>query len=345
MPILSAIGAGFGSDDWKAQLNPGAQPLIKPLSNLGVDTLKALRTGADDFATSWNAGTARQEGLMGDQEAVLRNLLSRNLTSDPNQLLRNVGSTLTGLIDPNVIAPLAKFDVNWNEIARRARGLNPAAVDSTADRLRNSRIASGRYYDSLRSLTNILPQVYNQVYNAGVNNADLASGYIPRIMAGYRDIDRAPLVPLAARTDLANAGAANVKNINDAIKAGIFGYQKDRNIWDRLGAVDTSMWNSLQEAVQMAASVYGMVGGGGIGGMMGGMGGGAGGGGGGGAPSGGSQAPPAPTFLPAPSYTPPPTGGSYLQPGSPYSWPPQSVYPQTPYAPGGPTLPASPYFG
>src|SRR6187455_2141887 len=100
MPILSAIGAGFGSDDWKAQLNPGAQPLIKPLSNLGVDTLKALRTGADDFATSWNAGTARQEGLMGDQEGILRSLLQRSMTNDPNQLLRNVGSTLTGLIDP-----------------------------------------------------------------------------------------------------------------------------------------------------------------------------------------------------------------------------------------------------
>lgn len=346
MPILSALGAGFGSDKWKAQLNPGAQPLIKPLSNLGVDTLKAIRTGADDFSRTWNAGTARQEGLMSDQEGVLRNLLNQRLTSDPTQLLRNVGGALTGLIDPNVISPLAKFDVNWDEIARRARGLNPAAIDSTSERLRNARIASGRYYDSLRTLSSILPTVYNQVYNAGINNADLASGYIPRIMAGYREIDRAPLVPLAARADLTNAGAGNVQAINNAIKAGIFGYQKDRNIFDRLGAVDTSMWNSLKDAVNMAATVYGgFLGGGaggGLGGMLGGMGGGGtGGGAGGGSPS---QAP-APTFLPAPAATP--AMPNYSLPGSlpipqpPAAWP----APAYPAYPNPPSPAYSPYYG
>lgn len=347
MPILSAIGAGFGSDDWSAQLNPGAKPLIKPLSNLGVDTLKALRTGADEFANSWNAGTGRQTSLMGEQEGILRNLLSRRLGQDPTQLLRDVGSSVTGLIDPNVIAPLARFDVNWNDIARRARGLNPAAIDSTSERLRNSRIASGRYYDSLQRLSGMIPQLYNQVYNAGVNNADMAAGYIPQIMAGYRDIDRAPLVPLMARTDLTNAGAQNVQNINNAIKAGIFGYQKDRNIWDRLGAVDTSMWNSLQEAIQMASSVYSMGlggAGGGLGGILGGMGGGgAGGGGGTGGSSGG--APAAPTFLPAPG---PSASPNFNVPGSPYSWPPTSPYPgpaaPSPYVPGN-QAPYNPYFG
>lgn len=343
MPILSAIGAGFGSDKWKAQQQPGAQPLVKPLSNLGVDTLKAMRTGADDFANSWNAGTARQEGLMGEQAGVLRGLLNSRLNQDPTQLFRDVSSSVTGLIDPNVINPLSRYDVNWNEIARRARGMNPGAIDSTSERLRNARIASGRYYDSLRTLSSILPTVYNQVYNAGVNNADLAAGYIPQIMSGYRDLDRAPLVPLAARADLTNAGAGNVQAINNAIKAGIFGYQKDRNIWDRLGAVDTSMWNSLKDAVNMAATVYSMGlggGGGGLGSMLGGLGGGGGSGGaGGGSPSAAS----APSFLPAPSAAP--TGPGPWSTGYVY---PQSMPVNVPAAPPvqyQPQAPVSPYFG
>jgi len=321
MPILSAIGAGFGSDDWKAQLQPGAKPLIKPLSNLGVDTLGSLRSGIKDFTNKWNLGTARQEGLMGEQEGVLRNLLNRRLASDPTQLLHNVGNEVMGLINPSVVNPLSQYDVNADMILRRARGLNPAAIDSTAERLRNARIASGRYYDAARVLSPLIPSLYNQVYNAGINDSDLAASYIPNIMSGYRTIDRAGLVPLNTAVDLTNAGAGNVSAINNAIKSGIFGYQKDRNIWDRLGAVDTSMWNSLKDAVNMAMSVYGGLGGmGALGGGLGGMAG----GGGGGAPA-SSAPPPQPSFLPTPS--PVPATGSFGTTGggwSPYSWPPQS---------------------
>ena len=341
MPILSAIGAGFGSDKWN-QLNiKGTKPLIKPLSGMGVDTLNALRTGAKTFADSWNAGTPRQTGLMGEQEDTLRSLLNRRMANDPNQLLRDVGGQVMSWIDPNVVNPLSKFDVNMDTIMRRARGLNPAAIDSTAERLRNARIASGRYYDTARTLAPLIPSLYNQVYNAGVNNDEMAAGYIPDIMSGWRTIDRAPLVPLNTAVDLTNAAAGNVGNISDNLKKGIFGYVKDRNTWDRLGAMDASMWNSLQEAVQMASSVAGMVGGGGLGGMLGGMGGGGGGGGRSGGGSSGGQ-PPQPSFLPQPSlpsqsYGTPP--GGY----SPYNWPPQSQV--APYAPQYPQAPVSPYYG
>jgi hypothetical protein len=209
-----------------------------------------------------------------------------------------------------------------------ARGLNPAAIDSTADRLRNARIASGRYYDVARNIYGQLPQLYNQVFNAGLSNADLAAGYLPALMRGYRKLDASPLEAAQLVSEASNLGSQNVGNINNALKSGVYGFQKDRNIWDRLGAVDTSMWNSLQEAVQMAASVYGGLLGGGGGGGLGGLGGLLGGGGG------SSQSPPnqqpAPAFIP---YQPAPAA-------------PPANYPPWPYnpVPGSQSQPAPGYF-
>lgn len=276
MPILSAIGAGFGSDEVTPRYL--APSLTKPLARLGKQALSSLGTGASAAEQKYNLGTARQESLMGEQEGVVRNLLSRALNQDPTRLLQDVGRTAFSFIDPNVVSPLSRFDVNYDRLGRMARGLNPAAVDSTSERLRNARIASGRYYDVARNIYGQLPQLYNQVFNAGLSNADLAAGYIPGLMRGYRNLDTAPLEAAQLVSNAANLGSQNVGNINNALRSGVYGYQQQRNIWDRLGAVDTSMWNSLKDAVQMAASVYGgLLGGGAGGGLLGGLGGGMGG--------------------------------------------------------------------
>lgn len=294
MPILSAIGAGFGSD--KVTPRYFAPSLNKPLVNLGKQALSSLSTGAGEAERRYNEGTARQEGLMREQEGVSRELLSRALSADPTRLLADVGKTAFSFIDPNVVSPLSRFDVNYNELSRRARGLNPAAVDSTSERLRNARIASGRYYDVARNVYGQLPQLYNQVYNAGVNNAGMAEGYLPALMRGYRQLDAAPLEAAGLVSSAANMGAQNVGNINNSLRSGVYGFKQDRNIWDRLGAVDSSMWNSLKEAVQMATSVYGglLGGGGGLGGLGGMMGG----GGGGGAQTASPQPAQMPRFVP-----------------------------------------------
>lgn len=300
MPILSAIGAGFGSD--KVTPRYFAPSLNKPLINLGKQALSSLSTGGAEAEKTYNLGTARQENLMADQEGVARQLLNRALSQDPNQLLADVGKTAFGFIDPNVVNPLSRFDVNYNELARRASGLNPAAIDSTAERLRNARIASGRYYDVARNVYGQLPNLFNQVYNAGQSNAATAMGYLPQIMAGYRWLDAAPLEAAQLVSNAANMGSQNVGNINNSLRSGVYGYKQDRNIWDRLGAVDTSMWNSLKDAVQMATSIYGglMGGGGGLGGMIGG-------GGGGGGQSGPQGAQLKPQFIPTQN----PGGGGY----------------------------------
>lgn len=312
MPILSAIGAGFGSDEVTPRYL--APSLTKPLAKLGKQALSSLGTGAAAAEQKYNLGTARQEGLMGEQEGVVRQLLSRALNQDPNQLLQDVGRTAFGFIDPNVVAPLSRFDVNYDRLGRMARGLSPAAVDSTAQRLRDARIASGRYYDVARNIYGQLPQLYNQVFNAGLSNADLAAGYLPGLMRGYRQLDVAPLEAAQLVSNAANMGSQNVGNINNALRSGVYGYQQQRNIWDRLGAVDTSMWNSLKDAVQMAASVYGGMLGGGAG--LGGLGGMMGGGGGGGVAQPAAQ--PAPRFIP---YNPP----------SPQAPAPPANYPPWPY--------------
>lgn len=313
MPAAAAIGAGFGSDKVTPKyLAPG---LKKPLTKLTKGALSALDTGGIEAQDAFNAGTAKQVQLVGDQEGVLRSLLAKRMATDPTQLLQNVGKTAFSFIDPNVVAPLAKFDVNSDRLRRMAAGLNPAAIDSTANRLRDARVASGRYMDTARQVYGALPNLYNQVFNAGVTSDEMAGGYLPTIMSAYRRIDRSPLEAAELRSSAADSGAQNVMNVNQALKTGVYGYQKERNIADRLGAVDESMMDSTERLVQMASQVAGMMGGEGGGGE-----------GGGGSPQmaggtkamaagGASATPAAGRFIPAAGYNSAPAYPGY-SPGS-----------------------------
>lgn len=345
MPGLEAAAKIFGSDKPpKEVMQRYTLPLLGPLRNLNADALSALRRGGAAAESAFNAGTERQTGLQGEQEGVLRGLLSKALGSDPNQLLKNVGNTLFGFIDPNVVSPLARFDVNTNMLANRARGINSGSIDSTSERLRNARVASGRYYDVARQVYGALPNAFTGVYNAGVNDDERARGYIPDIMQGYRNIDLAPLIPAMARSQLANMGAQNVTGNAMANKAATYGYKQPQNIWDKLGEADKVLWAGLKDAIQMASSVTGMLGGGGAGGLLGGlMGGGGGGGGGGvgtGAPGGAGGSQPVQRFMPYAPASPgpvPASPGYYPGPVSPYG----PAAPQTPYGGANPY----PYLG
>jgi len=307
-PIIGqALGAGFGSDKWTPQYQPGAKRLVKPLANFTKDTILKTQEGADAFAKDWAAGTDRQRSLQDEQSGIIRELLARRMGSDPNQLLGDIQDTLFSRINPDVVAPLAQFDVNDDRLRRMAAGINPAAVNSTADRLRSSRVASGRYYDVARQLSSLLPNLFTSAYNADVNNADIAAHYIPTLMSGYRDIDSSVLTPIRTRIGLTGGAGSAVQGTNEAIGSGIFGYQKKRNWADRLGDASEAAWQSTKDILNTAASLYGSFsglggmgggggGGGGIGGMLGG-----GGGSSGGSSGGTSAAPPQPRFISNPS--------------------------------------------
>lgn len=339
--IGTSIAAGFGKSNEapKPVFLPGTGRLTRPLSDLSRDALLSLRTGGAAAEDAFNAGTAKQTSLLGEQEGIVRSILNRRLGQSPEDLLRTVGNTAFGFINPNVVDPLSRFDVNSDRIRRLAAGLSPGAIDSTAQRLRDARIASGRYYDTARQVYGALPGLYNQVFNAGVTNDEMASSYLPSIMNAYRRLDRAPLEAAELRARAAEQGAPIVGNTADAIRKGVYGYLQPTNWADKLGAVDLEMRKSLQDAVSMASQVYGMVGGmgggGGIGGMMGG-GGGGGGNVGAGAPS---NQPQQPRFIPnavpaAPAYP-------GYNPGSVNPYPAPATQPQ--YIPGNPGF--QNYFG
>jgi hypothetical protein len=272
--MAGSIFSAFGSD--KVSPRYLTKGLTSPLTNLGKSALESLQTGGQAAEDKYNAGTARQESLMGEQEGVARNLLNRRLNADPNALLQQIGNTAFGFINPNVVNPLSQFDVNSEKLMRSARGLNPAAVDSTSERLRNARVASGRYLDTARQAYGALPGLYNSAYGQGVQNDTMAKGYIPDIMRGYRNLDTAPAEAAQIRSDLANQGAANVGNINSALKSGVYGYKQGKNVWDKLAAVDSGIKSDVKDMVGMAGSLAGMGGGQGGGGMPAGAGGGGG---------------------------------------------------------------------
>lgn len=267
------LAAGFGSDDPPEEVfQRYVRPQLPLLRNLGTDALRSLRSGGAAAESAFNEGTRKQSELLGEQEAAARTVMNRRLSQDPEELLRSVGRTAFGFIDPNVVAPLARFDVNSDRLRRLAAGLGPA-IDSTAQRLRDARIASGRYYDTARQVYGALPSLYNQVFNAGVTSDEIATSQLPAIMAAYRNLDRAPLDAALLRSQASNVGSDLVSNQSQANRLATIGYQQPKNWADRLGDVDMAMRQSLQDAINMASQVYGGFLGGGAGGGAGGLGG------------------------------------------------------------------------
>jgi hypothetical protein len=272
--IGSIVGA-FGSNAApKPKYYQGAKDLLTGVRGIGKDVLRNIRSRLPGFYSDFDAGTELQRGLQGEQAGVLRTLLQRALSRVPQQQLREAGNTLFSFINPNVINPLARFDVNQNLVARIARGLGGSAFDSTAERLRNARIASGRYYDVARDVYGRLPQIFQQLRDAGVTDEMLAAGAIPQIQAGYRNIDMAPLIPLQAGIDLTRSATGIPLDYGAASRANIYGFHQPINVADRFARAGQGVWNTVKDAAQIYASIYGG-GAGGIGGMMGGGGGGA----------------------------------------------------------------------
>lgn len=265
--VVQAFGGSRAAP--KPKYFTGSLPLLRGVSGIGRDVLRNIRSELPDFYAGFERGTEQQRGFQGEQENVLRTLLQRRLASDPQQQLRQAGETLFGFIDPNVVQPLARFDVNYDAAMRRARGISPAAFDSTADRLRRARVASGRYYDVARQVYGTLPQVYRQLRDAGVTDEMLAAGYIPQIQAGYRALDLAPLVPLREAVGLTREATGIPLDYGAASRANVYGYQQPSNLADRFGSASQAISNTIQQAADIYASLYGGGAGGG-GGMLGG---------------------------------------------------------------------------
>lgn len=339
--------SAFGSNKPpKPVVYPWLEKLLGPNSKLGLAGIKSLTTGGAEAERRFTEGTPRADALQGEQEGVLRGLLSKSLGYNALDQLKAVGDQAFSWINPNVVSPLAESDARSYELSRRARGLNDAAVDSTSERLRNARIASGRYYDTARQVYGSLPGLFQNVFNAGQSQDALSRGYLPEIAAGWRNTEMSPLIPAMARADLANQGTNILMNQANAAKAATYGFQQPKNFWDRMGDLDSSLWGRLGEAVQMYGSVMGG-GMGGMGGMMGGMGGG---GGGGGSFGANSQHPTA--FTPqVPQSLAPMAAPSYYNPGmsvSPFGFqsmppinydpPAQMINPYANPAYGGATL-------
>ncbi len=250
-----AIASLFGSDEApKAVLNRFAAPTAKASGRLATNLLGDVDTLGKTALDDYLAQQPRMRALAGDQEAVLREQLAARRGADPTALLRDVGNVAYGFINPNVINPLAQFDVNQNILSRRARGLNPAAVDSTSERLRNARVASQRYYDVARDVNANLPNLYGQAFNQGEANMAAQAGILPQVAAAYEGVANRPFTGIANRVAAAggaqNVGAQGIQNITGATQ----GFKQPRNWADRVGAAS-------QDIGQMVGGIANLAGG------------------------------------------------------------------------------------
>lgn len=265
---LGGVIAAFGGSDKPPVpvLLPGAAGLLQRGANLARSTYGALQSGLDAFRNAYEQGTQRQLGLQNEQADILRGLTQRALNRDPLQQLKETGNTLFSFLDPNVINPAAAAAANRFRVHAMAQGINPDVANSTVQRIQDARNANSLRYNLARDIYGQIPNVYNQVRNAGITDEMLAAGYNPMIQAGYRAIDMAPLVPLQASVDLTNQGIDLSGRYGQNYRGNVYGYHKPMNLADRFGAAGQSLWNTVKDAAQIYASLYG----GGIGGMAGG---------------------------------------------------------------------------
>jgi len=234
------------------------------LGQYGGTLLKDIEPLQQQAVQSYLGEQPRMTALAGQQEGVLNTLLNRRLNADPNALLKDIGNTAFGFIDPNVVSPLAKFDVNYDVLSRRAKGLNPAAVDSTAERLRNARIASGRYYDTAKQAYGVLPQLYNEAFGQGLSNDAAAAGYVPQIAGAYENVANRPWNAINQRiSSSGNASDAAGKAIQGVLAA-TQGYKQPKNWADKVGAASESLSGSVGDIAGLAGSLGGGGGGGGM---------------------------------------------------------------------------------
>lgn len=269
MPLSDVIGM-FGSDKAPtAVANRYAAPIMTADRRLATNTLNAIRPDLQNAFNYYMGGQGNQERLAGQQEGVLNQLLQRRLSDDPNQNLRNIFQTAFSQIDPNVISPLARFDVNTNRLNRMAGGFSPGAVDSTAERLRNARIASGRFYDVARTAYGVVPQLFNSAYAQGAANDAAAAGYVPQISAGYEALYNRPTTGIMNRIAAARAAQGiATQGIQNAV-SGTQGFKAHSNWADKLSKVLKADEATVMQIAQMALSAYtgGLAGGGGGGGL------------------------------------------------------------------------------
>ncbi len=238
-----AIASLFGSNaSPKAVLNRFNRKTVRSGNRLAQDLLDDTNRLTKDQLDTFLGGQDRQQQLADQQSDVLQGVLQRRLDADPNQLLQQIGDTAFSFIDPNVVAPLARADVNRNILQRRARGLNPAAVDSTADRLRNARIASGRFLDASNQAFRALPNLFGQAFGQQQQNLLEAGNIVPLIAAGQEAVNRRGTQGILDRIRTAGAAGNIASQAIGNVNAATQGFKQPRNFADRIGEASAQNW-------------------------------------------------------------------------------------------------------
>lgn len=259
--FFSAVLGDKGSP--KPQYLTGTKPGAKSLAALGTKTIGNLGLAADEASRRSTEGLARNDALLDQQASIWQGLLNKP-QMDPLGTYGAVGDKLFSYIQPNVLDPIARFNVNQGRVNSRALGLSPDALTSTSQRLFDAANANRAYLDVAKS---VIPQInpgFNQVFNAGLarDQSDVQrAGFIPQLIASYQNQALAPLIPASAAANAWNMASQGYGTQAENIMKSIYGWKQPQNAWDRAGAgVD-----AIMNRVGQVASIYGSLGGGGMG--------------------------------------------------------------------------------
>lgn len=259
MAVLAEL---FGSNKSPKNLfYPGTRNALNELTGFDVDILRSLRSAIPAVTADFAAGRGQQEDLLNQQANLFQGLMRRNAESNPLGLYQGVTDTLFNTIKPNVLDPIANFEVNKFRADNMARlGTNDAVINSTTRRLADSANANRVWADLAKSIYPNIAPGFNQVFNAGLSQDSQSTGLIPQLMQGYRNFQLSPLIPALAGLEAAGGGNQLLQGLGGANKANIFGVkQPTGNIFDKIGG-------ATDDVLGLIGTIYGMGGFGGGGG-------------------------------------------------------------------------------
>lgn len=262
--MASPIAAAFGSNAPPKEVwSLGTKPQVKALTKFGLGTINTLAPASAEAAARSKEAQTRNDALLEQQAGIWQGLLNKP-QMDPLGTYGAVGDRLFGYIKPNVLDPIARFNVNQGRVLSRALGTGEGPLASTSQRLFDAANTNRAYLDVAKS---IIPQInpgFNQVFNAGLAS-DAANvnraGFIPQLIALNQSNALAPYNPVMAQINAWNALSSGFGNQGTNTALNRAGFLQEKNWADRVG--DTT--DAILGRVGQLASIYGSLGGGGMG--------------------------------------------------------------------------------
>lgn len=268
-PLVGELETLFGESGYKPQYRD------KAIRNLELGLTGGLQAALGGFPSALRQFRQAQ----GKFNPILRQATDASTRALQNILTRDSTpmSDLTGLGDylfsraQQVPDRVIDYFGNLGQVSNLARGLSPGMGGSTYETVTRGGLAQRAALDANRQALASLGSLFPAQQSALLARDAALQNVLPAIRGGYEALANRVLNPFAARL----AGLGNLQQLamgqNQLNQGNLMGYEPRSNIFNKLAGAGRATTANINQALDWAGQIYGMVGGmGGMGGMGGG---------------------------------------------------------------------------